>query len=109
MSQQAQYQQELDRVQAIYREWTQLFPELEADAARWQKAVDLIGQMDEFYSNGTYRELYEAAENGMALDTRTAGEYSVLSEDALWDALHDFRQLTIQRLKSAVSVLENEA
>lgn len=103
-----EYQKELDRVQALYRQWTQLLPELEADAKRWQQAMNLTQQMATFYTNGHYRELCEAEENGMQLNTRTAGEYSVLSEDAIWDALHDFRRLSMQRLKSAVAALDHD-
>ncbi|MDO4433942.1 MAG: DUF4298 domain-containing protein [Alysiella sp.] len=102
------HQQELDRVQTLYREWTKLLPELEADIYRWQKAIDLIQQIEDFYTNGHYRTLYEAQEKGIQLNTHTEGEYSILSEDAIWNALHDFRQLTLQRLKSAVSALEHE-
>lgn len=106
MNKQKTYQAELDRVQTLYREWTQLLPELEADAERWQQAAYLIKELHTFYAGGTYRELYEAEENGMPLNTKTQGEYSVLSEDAVWDALHDFRDLAWRRLRGTVHDLD---
>ena len=52
--------------------------------------------------------LMEAEQQGAVFDTQTAGEYSILSEDAVFDALGDFRHITLQRLKSAVAALDSE-
>ena len=43
------------------------------------------------------------------MDLRTQGEYSVMSEDAIWNALAEQDSLAWQRLRSAMAVLDREA
>lgn len=102
-------QQQLDHMQNLYRQWTLLLPQLQQDIARWQQAIAIMQQLDQFYSNGGYRDLRDLEEQGVALNTNTQGEYSILSEDAIWNALNDCQDLAWQHLRSAIKVLDREA
>lgn len=101
-------QDEINRVQALYREWTQLLPQLQADLARYKRAANLVAQLEAFYTDGSYMALMEAEQQGAMFNTQTAGEYSILSEEAVFNALGDFHHITLQRLKSAVAALDSE-
>lgn len=102
-------QQQLDQMQTLYRQWTLLLPQLQQDLERWQEAINIMQQLDQFYCNGDYRHLMDLEEQGITLNTQTQGEYSVLSEDAIWNALHEHQNLAWQHLRSAIKVLDREA
>lgn len=98
-------QKRIDEIQSKYREWCELLPQLEADIARWKHAASLMQDMDEFYTN-EYQACYQAIEEGADVDLRTQGEYSIMSEDALWNALGEFHQLAWEYLRSSVNALD---
>ena len=98
-------QKRIDEIQSKYREWCELLPQLEADIARWKHAASLMQDMDEFYTN-EYQACYQAIEEGVDVDLRTQGEYSIMSEDALWNALGEFHQLAWEYLRSSVNALD---
>lgn len=104
----AMMQQEINEVQALYREWLSLAPRLEAAQQEWHQAVDIMNRLSGFYFDGRYREYADAIGEGAAVDLRTPGEYSVMSEDALWDAFHDMQRMAWSRLRSAVAVLDRK-
>lgn len=106
-SQQAQAR--IDHIQALYREWTELWPRLQAEQHNWQRSMQLMRELMAFYSGGEFRQLHEAIENGWPARLDTPGEHSVMAEDTLWNALHDHRQLAWQRLRTAVSALDTES
>ena len=66
-----QAQTRLNEVQALYREWLALLPQLEAAQTEWQRAAALIAQLDDFYAH-EYLPLHDAVAGGLALDERTA-------------------------------------
>ncbi|UTG69762.1 DUF4298 domain-containing protein [Neisseria subflava] len=98
-------QKRIDEIQSKYREWCELLPQLEADIARWKHAASLMQDMDDFYTN-EYQACYQAIEEGTDVDLRTQGEYSIMSEDALWNALGEFHQLAWEYLRSSVNALD---
>ena len=98
-------QKRIDEIQSKYREWCELLPQLEADIARWKHAASLMQDMDEFYTN-EYQACHQAIEEGADVDLRTQGEYSIMSEDALWNALGEFHQLAWEPLRSSVNALD---
>lgn len=98
-------QKRIDEIQSKYREWCELLPQLEADIARWKHAASLMQDMDEFYTH-EYQACYQAIEEGADVDLRTQGEYSIMSEDALWNALGEFHQLAWEYLRSSVNALD---
>ena len=101
-------QARIDYIQQRYREWTLLLPKLQAAQQEWQRSAEIMRELASFYFDGEFGELHDALENGLALNLHTEGEYSVLSEDALWNAFHDQQQLAWQRLRSAIAVLDRE-
>lgn len=98
-------QKRIDEIQSKYREWCELLPQLEADIARWKHAASLMQDMDEFYTN-EYQACHQAIEEGADVDLCTQGEYSIMSEDALWNALGEFHQLAWEHLRSSVNALD---
>ena len=100
-----QAQARLNEVQALYREWLALLPQLEAAQTEWQRAAALIAQLDDFYAH-EYLPLCNAVAGGMALDERTEGEYRVLSEDAIFDALGDANRLAWGWMRLAMAALD---
>ena len=87
-----QAQARLNEVQALYREWLALLPQLEAAQAEWQRAAALIAQLEDFYTH-EYLPLHE-------------GEYRVLSEDAIFDALGDANRLAWSWMRLAMAALD---
>lgn len=99
-------QQRLDEIQALYREWLALQPKLEQARTEWQHSVAIMQKLETFYTNGEYGQLNDAVDAGADLDLATQGEYSVLSEDALWDALGEQDQQLWALLRFAVKHLD---
>lgn len=100
-----QAQARLDEVQALYREWLALAPRLEAAQAEWRQAAAVMAQLNTFYDR-EYLPLRDAVEAGLPLDERTPGEYSVLSEDALFDAFSEAHQLAWGWMRLAMASLD---
>ena len=98
-------QARLDEVQAAYREWLTVSARLEASQQDWQKAAELMGALQRFYYD-EYMDYHDAAINDQQIDTTTQGEYSVTSEDAIWNALHDYQQLLWTQLRMATHELD---
>ena len=99
-------QQRIDEVQAIYREWLALQPKLVQAQKDWKKSVKLMAQLEAFYLQGEYRDLFERLEYGEDLNLTTEGEYSVMSEDAIWNAIQEQQQQLWQLLHFAVKHLD---
>lgn len=101
-------QEELNEIQALYREWTRLMPQLEAAQQDWRCGEAIMRRLAQFYFNGGYRAAREAEEQGSQPDLRTEGEYSILSEDALWNAFHDQQTLAWQWLRAVIDTLDRD-
>lgn len=101
-------QQKINEVQETYREWLALYEKLEQAHQDFIKSSELMQKMEEFYFGGEYREIFESIENGEKLDLTTKGEYSVMSEDTLWNAFHDQQSLLWKLLRFAVKELDKE-
>lgn len=99
-------QQRIDEIQAIYREWLAYHEKLQQATQDWHKSAQLMAKLEEFYFDGEYQELYEQIEQGLSVDLTTQGEYSVMSEDALWNAFHQQQSLLWQQLRFAVKHLD---
>ena len=98
-------QARIDRIQAIYREWERLLPELEAAQEQWQHAMQLMREMSDFYDR-EYMPLHQAIENGLPVSLATEGEYSIMSEDALWNAFQQQYDLSWTWLRAATRELD---
>lgn len=86
---------EIQQMQDRYNQWVVLFPELEKSVEQWKKAAELLAPLQQFYFSEQWQRLNESFDD--ELDTQ--GNYSVLSEDALWNAFHEQHQLALEWLK----------
>ena len=82
-------QNRINEIQAIYREWIAVHEKLQTAKQDLAKSADLMSKLEDFYFDGEYREIFEQIENGAEVNLTTEGEYSVMSEDAIWNAIHD--------------------
>lgn len=105
----ASAQARIDAIQKRYREWIRLVPKLEAAQQDWQRGVEIMRELAQFYFEGEYLQYTQAMEEGLDINLHTEGEYSVMSEDALWNAFHKQHTLAWQRLRSAIAVLDSDA
>lgn len=95
----------IDEIQSLYREWLRLLPELEAAQDEWRKAAEIVRKLDGFYS-GEYNRYYTEIENGLPVSLETEGEYSIMSQDALYDAFGDHYRLSWEWMRLAVASLD---
>lgn len=82
-------QTRINEIQAIYKEWLDVQERLAIAKQDLVKSNELMKELEKFYFNGEYREIFEQIENGEPFDLTTDGEYSVMSEDTLWNAIAD--------------------
>lgn len=81
--------QDIQLLQDHYNQWCKLLPELEKSLEQWKKAQELLTPLSTFYGSETWRSLFDSFDE--PLDTQ--GNYSILSEDALWNALTEHHEL----------------
>lgn len=98
-------QRRIDEIQSLYREWLRLLPELEAAQDEWRKAAEIVRKLDGFYSR-EYNRYYTEIENGLPVSLETEGEYSIMSQDALYDAFGDHYRLSWEWMRLAVASLD---
>lgn len=95
---------EIQKMQDRYNEWVELLPELEKGIEQWKKAAELLEPLSHFYSDPKWRELHDSFDEPL----ETKGNYSVLSEDALWNALSDQHRLALEWLKLSTAYITKE-
>ncbi len=98
-------QRRIDEIQSLYREWLRLLPKLEAAQDEWRKAAEIVRKLDGFYS-GEYNRYYTEIENGLPVSLETEGEYSIMSQDALYDAFGAHYRLSWEWMRLAVASLD---
>ncbi|MFA9489512.1 MULTISPECIES: DUF4298 domain-containing protein [unclassified Mannheimia] len=96
--------EDIQKMQDRYNQWVELLPELEKGLEQWKKANELLEPLSQFYYDPKWRELHDSFDE--ELDTK--GNYSVLSEDALWNALSDQHQLALEWLKLSTAHITKE-
>ncbi|SUT85407.1 Uncharacterised protein [Actinobacillus ureae] len=77
-------QQKIQQAQDNYGRLLELQQKLQESLKYWQEAANLTQELREFYHNPTWSKLHDNAEQYI-IDTKN--NYSVLSEDAVWNAL----------------------
>lgn len=77
-------QQKIQQAQDNYGRLLELQQKLQESLKDWQEAAKLTQELREFYHNPEWITLYDNYEQYI-IDTK--GNYSVLSEDAVWNAL----------------------
>lgn len=95
---------DIQKMQDRYNEWVALLPELEKSIEQWKKATDLLEPLSQFYSDPQWRDLHDSFNEPL----ETNGNYSVLSEDALWNALSDQHRLALEWLKLSTAYVTKE-
>lgn len=98
-------QQKIQKVQDHYNRLVELQQSLEKSIADWQESVVLMKKLEDFYFTPSWIELYSATET-FNIDTK--GNYSVLSEDAVWNVLERLREIAEELQQSISPILENE-
>lgn len=99
-------QQEIDRLQALYREWVNLQPKLEAALADFRRSNELMAELSQFYFEGDYRAFHDRIEQGEAVKLYTEGEYSIMSEDTLWNAYHEQSETAWAFVRNGLAVVD---
>lgn len=100
-------QAKINEIQAIYKQWLELSQKLEQAKQDLAQSTTLMKQLEHFYFEGEYSELHEQIENGLDVDLTTSGEYSIMSEDALWNAFHEHQALLWHHLRFAAKHLHS--
>lgn len=99
-------QEEIDRLQTLYREWLNLQPKLEAALADFRRSNELMAELSQFYFEGDYRAFHDRIEQGETVNLHTEGEYSIMSEDALWNAQHDHTETAWAFVRQGLAVVD---
>ncbi|WGE68384.1 DUF4298 domain-containing protein [Actinobacillus equuli subsp. haemolyticus] len=86
-------QKHIQQMQDNYGQLLKLLPELEKSLSQWEEAYQLIQQLNGFYHSPLWLELYDNADN---IHLETHGNYSVLSQDAIWSAVTEQHELAKQ-------------
>lgn len=71
-------------MQQKYERWRQLHRQQEQAQKQWLEAQALLHELQAYYQSPQWREDHA---NNVSLECN--GEYSILSEDTLWDVLVD--------------------
>lgn len=101
-------QQKIDHIQAVYRQWLKLNVQLRKAQQDWQQSVELMQEMERFYFDGEWSKLHDEIANGLDVDLTTDGEYSVMSEDTLWNASCEYQSLLWHNLRFAIKHLDRQ-
>lgn len=99
---------QVQHIQDLYGQWVKLLPQLQAAQQEWRHAQHIIRTLSQYYDGGTYLQHMQAWEDSEGVTFDTDGNYSVLSEDALWDAFDENRALAWQWLRMAIQVLDTQ-
>ena len=90
-------------LQQQYEQWHDLHRQMREAQQKWQAAEKLWQELQAYYQSEQWLEDYE---NAPELSCRE-GEYSILSQDTLWNALEERRQQAIDWMKLSLSAIEN--
>lgn len=93
--------EELQQLQDRYNQWCQLLPTLEQSLEQWKQAEALLKPLIEFYGSDAWRHLYDHFDGPL----NCQGNYSILSEDALWNALTEYHELCEEMAEQVVRPL----
>lgn len=98
-------EQIIQNYQALYREWLALQADNEKLMANLHRQNAITDELSAFYFNhhgqSEWQRYYELLESGAKINLTTDGEYSVMSQDTLWDMFCDERAFYEQLAKFA--------
>lgn len=85
-------QERINEIQELYRQWLKLNENSERILDELCQRQKIIKKLLVFYESD-YRKFYDAIDGDASVDLTTKGEYSIMSEDALWNAFVEEREL----------------
>lgn len=103
-----EYQQRIDDIQALYRQFEQNKTALAKSQALWQQTAQIAKTLQDFYDK-EFSPIYDAIEQGVPLDLLSVindETYSIMAEDTLWNGFYDYQQLLWWQMKFALAELE---
>lgn len=98
--------QTIEEMQFLYAQCQEAVGQLQRAQQEWQEGLAKLDSLAQFYFSDQWLDWQAKPELWQEIDTQ--GQYSVMSEDAIWNLLHEQRQLAIRWLRLAVEVLEKE-
>lgn len=98
--------QTIEEMQFLYAQCQEVVEQLQRAQQEWQEGLAKLDSLAQFYFSDQWLDWQAKPELWQGIDTQ--GQYSVMSEDAIWNLLHEQRQLAIRWLRLAVEVLEKE-
>lgn len=98
-------QQRIDEVQHYYRAWLLLQDKLKQAEQDWQLSVALLEKMQKFYFD-EFQAISDKIDEGLAVNLTTQGEYSIMSQDTIWQAIHTQQQALWRMMRFAVDNLD---
>ncbi|UNU73875.1 DUF4298 domain-containing protein [Moraxella nasovis] len=112
-----QIQNEIKKYQALYRRWLDIQSDDDKLIAVLKERAKLTQELSWFYFGdhtdkpSRWSCLYDEIEMGAQVDLKTSGEYSVMSQDTLWDmaiAERQFYEELQQLIELQLRKLNNE-
>lgn len=101
-------QTKINDMQLLYKEWQIAKTNAEAALIELKKSNQMIRQLENFYFDGEWSDIYERIEQGEPLDLTTTGDYSVMAEDTLWNAFHEQQTMLWEFLRTATKALDKD-
>lgn len=103
-------QTKISHFQSLYREYLTLQSQDEILLANLKRRQEIMTELENFYFEGKWREYYDKIENGADIDLTTQGEYSIMSQDTLWNAFCDervFYETLLEIAKEQLAKMDN--
>ncbi|MBF0784468.1 DUF4298 domain-containing protein [Muribacter muris] len=98
-------QSKIQQAQDNYGRLLELQKKLADSIKDWQEAAKLAKELETFYQQPEWIELHDNSDS-YAIDTK--GNFSVLSEDAIWNALWEQKELAGEVADIAINILRNK-
>ncbi|MCR1838689.1 DUF4298 domain-containing protein [Pasteurella caecimuris] len=102
-------QQKIQKAQDNYGRLLELQKKLAESLKDWQETTKLVQELETFYQQPEWIALHDNSEK-YTFDTK--GNFSVLSEDAIWNALWEQRNLEeklVEIIKPILDRIKDEA
>lgn len=101
-------QERINHMQSLYKDWLNTQTQLETALAELKRSHQLIKELEQFYFEGEWQDIFQQIEQGLDINLTTDGEYSVMGEDTLWNASHQQQALMWDFLRTATKALDKE-
>ncbi|ETD72626.1 hypothetical protein V757_03005 [Pelistega indica] len=99
-------QEKINEIQQLYRQWLALQPKLEAAQEEWRHSMQIMQTIKDFYERD-YLHYYEQIEKqDVNVSLATEGEYSIMSEDAIFDAIGEQHSLAWDWIRLGMQVVD---